>query len=103
MIIIIGVMDNRMRDFIKSHKFHDKIVVAYKICNIKHIKEECDVIIPFGYLMENELISNTYIQLYELLLTLNIKNLYYYNEHNINRLKSYADEFGVLLIKKYNE
>lgn len=103
MIIIIGVMDNRMREFIKNHKFHDKIVVAYKICNIKHLKGDCEVIIPFGYIMNNDLISNTYIQLYELLLTLDVKKIYYYNEHNVDRLKSLACEFNVEVIKKYNE
>lgn len=103
MIIIIGVMDNRMKEFIKSHKFHDRVILAYKICNIKHIKESCEVIIPFGYLMDNDLISNTYIQLYELLLTLNVIKLYYYNDYNINRLKSIANEFNVEVIKKYNE
>ena len=103
MIIIIGTMDNRMREFIKNHKFHNKIVVAYKICNIKHIKASCEVIIPFGYIMNNDLISNTYIQLYELLLTLDIKKIYYYNEYNIERLKSLANEFNVEVIKKYNE
>ena len=50
MIIIIGTFDNRMKEFIKSHKFHDKVVIAYKICNIKHIKDSCEVIIPFGYI-----------------------------------------------------
>ena len=103
MIIIIGVMDNRMKNFIKSHKFNDKIIVAYKICNIKHIKEECDVIIPFGYLMSNDLISNTYIQFYELMLTLNIKKIYYYNDYNIERLRKIANEFSAEIIKKYNE
>lgn len=103
MIVIIGVMDNRMKDFIKNHKFYDKIIVAYKICNIKHIKDECDVIIPFGYIMKSDIISNTYIQFYELLLTLNIEKVYYYNDYNINRLKSIADEFNVEVIKKYNE
>ena len=68
-IVLIGMMDNRMKEFIKNHKFHDKIVVAYKICNIKHLTCDIDVIIPFGYLLENGLISNTYIHLYELLLS----------------------------------
>ena len=103
MIIIIGVMDNRMKEFIKSHKFHDRVILAYKICNIKHIKDSCEVIIPFGYIIDNDLISNTYIQLYELLLTLNVIKLYYYNDYNINRLISIANEFNVEVIKKYNE
>lgn len=103
MIIIIGVMDNRMRKFIKEHEFYDKVIVAYKICNIKHLKGPCEVVIPFGYIMNNDLISNTYIQFYELLLTLDIKRIYYYNEYNIERLKRIADEFNVEVIKKYNE
>ena len=48
MIIIIGVMDKRMIDFIKNHKFHDKIITAYKICNIKQnvcLKNMCNKII----------------------------------------------------------
>ena len=103
MIIIIGMMDNRMKEFIKNHKFHDRIITAYKICNIKHIKDSCEVIIPFGYLMNNDLISNTYIQFYELMLTLDIKKIYYYNEYNIERLKKLASEFNIEVIRKYNE
>lgn len=102
MIVLIGMMDNRMKEFIKNHKFHDKIIVAYKICNIKHLKGDIDVIIPFGYLLENGLISNTYVHLYELLLTLNVKNVYYYNEHNIDKMKKITDEFNVNLIKNYS-
>lgn len=101
-IVLIGMMDNRMKEFIKNHKFHDKIVVAYKICNIKHLTCDIDVIIPFGYLLENGLISNTYVHLYELLLTLNVKNIYYYNEFNIDKMKKITDEFNVKLIKTYS-
>ena len=34
---------------------------------------------------------------------MDVKKIYYYNEHNINRLKELASEFNVELIKKYNE
>ena len=102
MIILVGTMDNRMKEFIKTNKFHSNIIVAYKLCNIKHIKDEVDVIIPFGFLMDNGLISNTYIHLFEMLLTLNVKNIYYYNDYNIEKMKKIADEFNIKLIKNYS-
>ena len=102
-ILILGLVDNRMRDFIKGHKFHDRFMIIHKICNVKHLKEDVEVIIPFGFIDKYDNVSNTYIQMYEFLLTLNVKKIYYYNEHNINRLKELASEFNVELIKKYNE
>ena len=49
MILILGLVDNRMKDFIKSHKFHDRFMIVHKICNVKHLKEDIEIIIPFGY------------------------------------------------------
>ncbi len=99
MILVIGVMDLRMKEFLKNNVFDDHVKVIYKMCDVKLIKEKTKVVIPFGFVQDSGLINNTYVHFYELLLMLNVTEVIYYNSYNESKLKSICDEFNVRYLK----
>ncbi|MGM9899808.1 MAG: hypothetical protein ACI32E_04420 [Bacilli bacterium] len=90
MILLIGNMDNRIKEFIKNAKFTKRMMMINKMCNVKTIKEDVDVIIPYGIINQFGLISSTNVHLEELLISLDVRKLYYTNPYNkpiLERLK----------------
>lgn len=63
----------------KTIKFAEKIkgIFADEMCGIKFIKEEVDIYIPYARILDNGMIENTNLYFEEVLLTLNIKKVYY--------------------------
>jgi len=94
MKLIIGSMDHKLQHFIKQSKFSERMLLINKMCNVKSITSDVDVIIPFGIITNTGLISNTFVHLEELIITLNVKKIYYSNPYNLEILNN--------LSKKYN-
>lgn len=95
MKLIIGIMDNRMKNFIKVNNFDSKIIVINKMCNIKIIKDEVDVIIPFGFVNEYGIISNTSVHIYELIMTLKVNKILYGNISNKIILDKISNDYSI--------
>ena len=95
MKLIIGIMDNRMKNFIKVNNFDSKIIVINKMCNIKTIKDEVDVIIPFGFINEYGIISNTSVHIYELIMTLKVNKILYGNISNKIILDKISNDYSI--------
>ena len=70
MKVIVGNMSYKLKDFIRKYQFTSRIIVINKMCNVKTIKGKVDVFIPFGRLEKNGLITNTQVNLEELLMSL---------------------------------
>lgn len=106
MKLLIGNMDNKMKEFIKHAKFTERMMMINKMCNVKTIKEDVDVIIPYGIINQFGLISSTHVHLEELLISLNVRKLYYTNSFNttiLERLKTkYHFELFFIPINKSN-
>ena len=107
MKIVVGSMDYRLQQFIKASSFSEKMLLINKMCNVKTIKDESDIIIPFGIIMNNGLISNTLVHLEELIITINPKILYYGNSFNtpfFEKLKNrYGFELKYINLKNLNQ
>ena len=88
-------MDNRMKNFIKVNNFDSKIIVINKMCNIKTIKDEVDVIIPFGFINEYGIISNTSVHIYELIMTLKVNKILYGNISNKIILDKISNDYSI--------
>ena len=84
MKLIVGNMSNAIKDFIKRNNFTEHVLVINKMCNVKTIKEPVDVIIPFGYLTDVGLISNTLVHLEELIMSVDVKSIKYGNKQRKN-------------------
>ena len=97
MKLIVANMSYRLRDFIKKYQFTSKVMVINKMCNVKTIKEIVDVIIPFGKVENNGLISATQVHLEELLMTINVNKIIYSNPKAENELTNIANKYGVKL------
>lgn len=78
MRIVIGEKNDKTLQYAKKAK----AIFADEMCGIKFIKEEVEIIIPFGKILENGMVENTKIYFEELLITLNVKKVYY--QYTIN-------------------
>lgn len=89
-----------MIEFIKSHGLSNmNYLIVDKMCNVKNIKVPCDVIIPFGFVDTLDLVSNTYVHLPELLASINVNTITYYNSYNETRLRNIANRFNIPIYK----
>lgn len=95
MKLIIGIMDNRMKNFIKMNNFNSKILIINKMCNIKTIKEEVEIIIPFGFINDYGLISNTAVHIFELVMSVKTNKIYYGNIANKNILEKLSNDYQI--------
>lgn len=73
MIIIVGVKDDKMKEFTK--KFIEYYLVIDNACLIKRIKNKVKIIVPFAELKSNGIFSGTSCWLEELLMTLDVEEL----------------------------
>lgn len=95
MKLIIGNMSPRLQEFIRKHHFTSCTMVINKMCNVKVIKDEVDIIIPFGYLLDNGLISNTMVHLEELIMSVDAKSIKYGNPSYEEKLIEVANKYHV--------
>lgn len=95
MIIIIGNLNKKTTDFIKKSKFSKKMIVVNKMCNIKYIKEDVEVIIPYEIILNSGIVSNTLVHLEELIITLNVKKIYYTNSYNHKIMNYLSSTYNV--------
>ena len=101
MKLIVGNMSNAIKDFIKRNNFTEHVLVINKMCNVKTIKEPVDVIIPFGYLTDVGLISNTLVHLEELIMSVDVKSIKYGNKVNREKLDLIGKKYGILSMSAY--
>lgn len=95
MKLIVGNMSSRLQEFIRKHHFTNRIMVINKMCNVKIIKDEVDIIIPFGYVLDNGLINNTMVHLEELLMSVDAKSIKYGNSFHEEKLIEIANKYNV--------
>lgn len=84
-----------MNEFLKKHQFNERIIVTNKICNIKFIKGEVKVLIPYEIVLKSGLVSNTLIHLEELIITLNVKEIIYTNSYNHKIMNYLKDTYKI--------
>lgn len=95
MKLIVGNMSPKLREFIKTHQFDGKIIVINKMCNVKAIKNKVDLIIPFGKVEENGLITNTQVHLEELLMSVDVNVIFYGNKFAKNKIETIANKYNI--------
>lgn len=74
-------------------------MIINKMCNVKAIKEDVDLIIPFGDLLDNGLISNTMVHLEELLMSVNVKIIKYGNPNLEKKLTKISERYEIPIEK----
>lgn len=98
MKVIVGNMNPKLREFIRKSKFTSRVIVINKMCNVKTIKGDVDIFIPFGLMMKNGLIQNTEVNVAELIMSLNVKTLYFGNSKNKDEFEKYAKLYDINLV-----
>ena len=83
MKIVLGEKNDKTLKFAEKNK----AIFADEMCAIKFIKEEVEVFIPFSKILNNGIVENTKIYFEELLITLDVKKVYYQYPSN-----SYLEE-----------
>lgn len=82
MILIVGNMDKQLQNFVRRSTFKERMMVINKMCNVKTITDDVDVLIPFQIVLKNGLVSNTAVHLEELVISLNVRKIIYTNAYN---------------------
>lgn len=95
MTIVIGNLDNNMRMFLKKYIINDQIILANKICNIKYIKTPVNIVIPFSKIISSGLLSGTMVHFEELLITLDVKKVYYGNYNNKELMDKFSKSYNI--------
>lgn len=95
MKLIVGNMSYKLKDFIKKYQFGGKLMVINKMCNVKTIKGEVDLIIPFGKVEATGLITNTQVHLEELLMSIDVNIIKYGNLSAKEKIDEIANRYGV--------
>lgn len=95
MTIVIGNLDNNMRMFLKKYIINDQIILANKICNIKYIKTPVNIVIPFSKIISSGLLSGTMVHFEELLITLDVKKIYYGNYNNKELMDKFSKSYNI--------
>lgn len=95
MILIIGTVDRKLQDFIKKSKFHQKVLVINKMCNVKTITQNVTILIPYQIVLKNGLVSNTAVHLEELIITLNVDEIVYTNIYNKEIMDYFSKTYNV--------
>lgn len=98
MKLIIGNMDKKLQSLIKKSTFSERMMLINKMCNVKTIKEDVDVIIPFGVITPIGTVSNTFVHLEELLITVNVRKIIYTNIYNKKVLEALKNKYHFELV-----
>lgn len=97
MKLIIGNMSLKMQEFLKNNHFNQKIMMINKMCNVKTIKENVDVIIPFSDINNLGIVNNTQVHIPELIMSLNVKKISYGNIKAKNYLENICQQYLIPL------
>lgn len=73
MKIVLGEKNDKTLKYAQNIK----AVFADEICGIKFIKEEVEIYIPYDKILDNGMVENTKIYFEEILITLNVKKIFY--------------------------
>lgn len=92
MNLVIGIPNKETIEFVRKMNFKDKTIIINKICNIKFLTENVDLYIPFKKINRVGLVDGTMVHLEELIITLNVKKIYYSN----------SEEYIQKMSKRYN-
>ncbi len=79
-----------------KYAYNIKAILADEMCGIKSIKEDVEIYIPYDKILDNGMIDNTNIYFEEVLITLNVKKVYYrysLNDYLKGVIKFYHIEF----------
>ena len=95
MNVIVGVVDDKMRAYLKQSKFDKKTIVIDKMCNVKYLTEPIHLYIPFGKINKIGLVENTFVHVEELVISANVIHIYYGNILNEEKLKRISNLFEV--------
>lgn len=87
MNIIVGVIDDRMKYFLKTSKFQNQSLVIDKMCNVKYLTDPIRLYIPFGKINKVGLVENTFVHVEELVISANVKKIFYGNLENKEQLE----------------
>ena len=87
MNIIVGVIDDRMKYFLKTSKFQNQTLVIDKMCNVKYLTDPIRLYIPFGKINKVGLVENTFVHVEELVISTNVKKIFYGNLENKEQLE----------------
>ena len=77
MNIIVGNVDEKMKKFLVKNKFDSPTIIINKMCNVKYLTEPIKLFIPYDKINKVGLINNTLVHLEELLISTNVKEIYY--------------------------
>lgn len=78
-----------MHEFLTFNKISSKnYILIDKMCNVKYFNKNInyDVIIPFSFVNDIGLVNNTYVHLRELIYSINISSITYYNRYKENNI-----------------
>ncbi len=95
MKLIIGSMNPKMKEFLSKYDFNSKIMLISKMCNVKTIKGDVDIIIPFSSINNIGIVNNTHVHIPELIMSVNVKSITYGNINNKNYLESIGTSYQI--------
>lgn len=95
MYVVIGTRNNKMDAFIEKFLLGKKYMIVDKMCTLNRITKSIVVIIPFGRLEPNGLITNTYVHIPELLMTCDVKMIICHQNMNFKELTGITSYFKV--------
>ncbi len=96
MKIVVGAIDKSTSDF--ANKLKGRVLIVDRLCEIKQLKKEVEVYVPFAKLMKAGNFANTAVLIDELLLTLNISCLYYLPSENQQVVKDLCTYYKVKVL-----
>ena len=95
MNLIIGNINQEMKTFIRNHNFKANTLVINKMCNVKYLTDAITLYIPFGIINRFGLVSDTMVHVEELLISLNVKKIYYGDVRNKEILNKLSNMYCV--------
>ena len=87
MNVIVGKLDGKMRKFLIDQKFSSGALVIDKMCNVKYLTDPINLYIPFDRINKIGLVEDTFVHVEELIISANVKRIFYGNIINENILK----------------
>lgn len=98
MNVIVGIIDEKMKIFLKTSKFKTQALVIDKMCNIKYLTDPINLYIPFGKINKVGIVDKTLVHVEELVITANVKKILYGNAENKEFLEKISKLYDINLI-----
>ena len=93
--VIVGNVDEKMKKFIIKNKFSSPSIIINKMCNVKYLTEPINLFIPFGRINKAGLIENTLVHVEELLISANVKKIFYGVLEDLDKYERFSDLYEV--------